>query len=429
MDTIFALSSGSLPSGVAIIRLSGPDSLATLQDLIGRQIQPRVATLCALRDADGEVLDEALCLSFPTPNSFTGEDVVELHCHGGKATVEAMLGHLGMRPNHRLAEPGEFSRRAFLNNKMDLTATEGLSDLIAAQTESQRRLALQQAGGALRELYEQWRGDLIRSRALIEAEFDFSDEDDIPDHVSEQIWTTVQQLTDSVSRHLQNGEKGEIVRDGFRVALLGAPNAGKSSLLNALAQRDVAIVTDIPGTTRDVLEVSLDIGGQLVIVSDTAGLRETEDQIEQEGIRRANLIAEGAHLVLFVVPVDEAVPGELPSEYSVIRSKVDLAEGDESDISFSTKSVDGLKPVFSLIENRLAQFDHAGGDILMSRARHRRELETCRVRLIEAQNGHLPLEIRSESLRQAGDALGRLTGRIDVEHLLDVIFSEFCVGK
>ncbi|MEM9732444.1 MAG: tRNA uridine-5-carboxymethylaminomethyl(34) synthesis GTPase MnmE [Pseudomonadota bacterium] len=429
MDTIFALSSGALPSGVAIIRLSGPQAFATLESLTGKSFAPRVARLSALKDDQDQMLDEALCLAFKAPHSFTGEDVVELHCHGGRATVDAVLAHLVSLPNHRMAEAGEFSRRAFLNDRMDLTAMEGLSDLIAAQTDGQRRLALSQAGGALRDQYEAWRSVLVRSRAMIEAEFDFSDEDGIPGAVSERIWADVRGLKQEIETHLDVGKQGEIVRDGFRVVLMGPPNAGKSSLLNALAKREVAIVTDVPGTTRDVLEVSLDMGGQLVIVSDTAGLRDTDDVVELEGIRRACKKALEANLIFFLVPVNENLPDNIPEDAIVGRSKSDLLGTIGVGNSVSVKSEGGLSFVLDQIERSISKFSNSNDAVMMSRYRHRQELNTCSAALSESLESALPLELRSEALRQAGDALGRLTGRIDVEHLLDVIFSEFCVGK
>ncbi|MEL7272063.1 MAG: tRNA uridine-5-carboxymethylaminomethyl(34) synthesis GTPase MnmE [Pseudomonadota bacterium] len=429
MDTIFALSSGALPSGVAIIRLSGPHARQTLERLTDKQFEPRKARLSSLVDDRGQVLDEALCLYFRAPHSFTGEEVVELHCHGGRATVDALLSYLGSLLHHRMAEAGEFSRRAFLNNRMDLTAMEGLSDLIAAQTESQRRLALSQTGGALRAQYDAWRDVLIKSRAMIEAEFDFSDEDDIPDEVSATIWAGVEGLKREIYAHLNEGKRGEIIRDGFKVVLMGPPNAGKSSLLNALAKREVAIVTEIPGTTRDVLEVSLDMEGQLVIVSDTAGIRDTDDVVELEGIKRAHAKADEADLVFYLMPPGEEGAANVPVGAIVVLSKSDLSSVGEETNKVSVVEADGLDFVFGVIKRAVSNLARSEDTATMSRHRHRQELTVCRAALEESLEAGLPLELRSEALRQAGDALGRLTGRIDVEHLLDVIFSEFCVGK
>lgn len=430
-QTIYALSSGALPSGVAIIRLSGPAAIDVGKTLSGAPSLSRRASLCCLRDADGALLDEALVLAFSAPNSFTGENVVEFHCHGGRATVSAILNTLSQQPGLRAAEPGEFSRRAFLNNRMDLTALEGLSDLIAAQTEEQRRQALDHAGGALRSLYEDWRTKLIQSRALVEAELDFSDEEDVPGSVSEQVWLTVSRLADNLDRHLTSGKSGEIVREGYRVALVGAPNVGKSSLLNALAKRDVAIVTDQAGTTRDVLEVSLDINGYLVVLSDTAGLRETVDVVEKEGIRRATVTMKNADLILHLS--DSAFFGDLGVDGEIVRvsTKADLSRNYRSDgsISISSETGLGVSDLLKFIGVRLADHRYDIEEPGFSRVRHREILSGCLSHLQASLGENLPLELRSEELRLAGDKLGRLTGQIDTEHLLDVIFSEFCIGK
>ena len=431
-DTIFALSSGSLPSGVAIIRLSGPRARYALEKLTGSAPEVREAKLLSLVNPhDNQPLDEALCLRFAGPHSFTGEDVVELHCHGGVATVEAVLNVLSSFEDCRLAEAGEFSRRAFENGKMDLTELEGLSDLIAAQTDEQRKLALQQSGGSLRRLYDGWRSRLIRFRALIEAEFDFSDEDDIPGSVSDQVWSGVTDLLDQIRSHLDDGSKGEIIRDGFKIALLGKPNAGKSSLLNALAKRDVAIVTPQAGTTRDVVEVSLNFEGALVQIFDTAGLRESDDEIEMEGMRRAHLAADSANLVLWLQAVDDDEIQEIPDNATVIRTKSDLSLSSNLNdvLTINTKLADGIEPLLTLLRQKTQEMRPASEASLISRKRHRDSLEDTVAALEQSLSSNLPLELRSESLRRAAESLGRITGRIDVEDLLDVIFSEFCVGK
>jgi len=431
-DTIFALSSGSLPSGVAIIRLSGPQARYALEKLTGSAPEVREAKLLSLvNPQDNQPLDEALCLRFDNPHSFTGEDVVELHCHGGVATVEAVLNVLSSFEECRLAEAGEFSRRAFENGKMDLTELEGLSDLIAAQTDEQRKLALQQSGGSLRRLYDDWRSQLIRFRALIEAEFDFSDEDDIPGSVSDQVWSGVTELLDQIRSHLDDGSKGEIIRDGFKIALLGKPNAGKSSLLNALAKRDVAIVTPQAGTTRDVVEVSLNFEGALVQVFDTAGLRESDDEIEMEGMRRAHRAADSANLVLWLQAVDDDEIQEIPGDAIVVRTKSDLSPSSNLNdvLTINTKLVDGIEPLLTLLRQKIQETRPASEVSLISRKRHRDSLEDAVAALEQSLASNLPLELRSESLRRAAESLGRITGRIDVEDLLDVIFSEFCVGK
>ncbi len=432
-NTIFALSSGSLPSGVAIIRISGSDAHNVAESLTGRSFTARESTLCTISNpVTGENLDQVLVLKFDGPNSFTGEDIIEFHCHGGRATVSAVLDVLGRQPNCKLAEAGEFSRRAFENGKMDLTELEGLSDLISAQTDHQRRLALCQSGGALRALYDGWRQDLVRIRALIEAELDFSDEEDVPGTVSDKVWTTVRSLSVSIEKHLDDNRRGEIIRDGFKIVLLGPPNAGKSSLLNALADRDVAIVTPVAGTTRDVVEVSLNFEGLLVTVSDTAGLRDSTDEIEQEGVRRAILVANDADLILWLEPPESSGGLELPEHAVPVRSKSDLfgESSKTAELSFNTVERDGLNDLIEFIKQYLTSYSIAGGEgAVVTRQRHRNALAAANINLTESLLEDRSLEIRSEYLRCAADEIGRITGRIDVEDLLDVIFSEFCVGK
>jgi len=430
--TIVALSSGSLPSGVAVIRLSGPLAFDTVNRLCGQLPNPRRASLKTLiRPSDGVTLDQALVLVFPAPNSFTGDDVVELHCHGGWATVDAVLSTVLSFDSVRLAEAGEFSRRAFENGRMDLTELEGLSDLIAAQTENQRRFALRQAEGSLHSRLEEWRGRIIRARAFLEAQFDFTDEEDIQRDENRSFWSDVETLRLEIAAQLSDGRAGEIAREGFRIAFLGAPNAGKSSLLNALANRDVAIVTDVPGTTRDVLDVHLNIDGHLVLLQDTAGIRDTNDVVEQEGIRRAKRAATGADLLFWLNATDETVPDDLPKNTVLLRTKADqrdLQTGNDP-LTISTVQDEGLTPLLSFLSDRLASFAGADSDTLITRQRHREELTSCESELAQALNTDLDVELRTDHLRRAGDALGRLTGRIDTEDLLDVIFSEFCVGK
>ena len=430
--TIFALSSGGLPSGIAVIRLSGSGAFSVLNLFTDKSPSPRNAVFTGFyHPTSRQLLDKGLILTFEGSNSFTGEDVVEFHCHGGVASVAGMLDALAQQKDCRPAEAGEFSRRAFENGKMDLTGVEGLSDLIAAQTEAQRRQALSQSGGNLRELYDGWRDELIRARALIEAELDFSDEEDVPGSVSRQVWGEILDLKFRIKQHLDDGHRGEMVRDGFRIALLGPPNSGKSSLLNALAKREVAIVTPQAGTTRDVLEISLNIGGHLIIVSDTAGLRDSFDIAEQEGIKRAKLAAEQANMVLWLQPLGEPIIAPEIDGSIVIGTKNDLGGTENFNplLTISTRSVDGLVPLLEYIETHIQHHLLTGEDAVVSRQRHRLALELTSESLGLALDKRLALELRSENLRKATDALGQITGRIDVEDLLDVIFSEFCIGK
>lgn len=439
-DTIFALSTGHPPSGVAVIRISGPGVRFGLETLIGVVPAPRVARFTEIQDRTGLVLDRGIVLYFPAPNSFTGEDVAELQIHGSRASIAAVLGALSELDGYRAAEPGEYTRRAFENGRMDLTAVEGLSDLIRAETEAQRRQALDQADGSLRVRYESWSGRLTHARAMIEAELDFSEEEDVPGSVANRIWPDMKKLSDEMSHHLEKARSAEIVRDGFRVALVGPPNVGKSSLLNSLAGRDVAIVSDMPGTTRDVIESRLDIGGNLVLLQDTAGLRETGSPVELEGIRRSRITAENADLVLELRDLSTWVSCstdslELPSDRLLIWTKSDLAEPaspptPDSGLVISSKTGEGLDELVANIADRFSTLGLDASEGLPTRERHVALLRECRSELEMALHQESePIEIRSEHLRFAALALGKITGTVDVEDLLGVIFSEFCVGK
>lgn len=454
LETIFALSSGSVPAGVAVIRLSGPHAMAAVEAIAGVVPPPRRASLRRFRTADGEAIDRGLVMVFPGPTSFTGEDCAEFHIHGGRAVVAAMVARLAGLPGLRPAEAGEFTRRALDNGRMDLTAVEGLADLLAAETEQQRRAALRQSEGRLAALYDGWRADLVRIRGLIEADLDFADEGDIPGTVAERAFDEARVLAGAIARHLDDGARGERLRRGVEVVILGAPNAGKSSLLNALARRDVAIVTAEAGTTRDLIEVHLDCGGFPVTVVDTAGLRAAAGVVEQEGIRRAVLRARSADLVLWLVaPSDDAaivadrdeavvtVPGEARDRAVwTVRTKRDLIDSDSkqapaggceaADLAVSALTGAGLAD----LEQRLAAFAAEvcalGDEPILSRARHRTALEQGLARLRTAiESDGLALELRVEEIRLAADAIGRVTGRIGVEDWLGAIFGEFCIGK
>ena len=425
-DTIFALSSGSLPSGVAVVRLSGPEALAAVQSMIESLPKPRVMTLASLRHpTNNMLLDTALVVTFPGPSSFTGEDCAELHLHGGAATVEAVLEALGSVTGLRTAEAGEFSRRAFENGKLDLTEVEGLSDLIAAKTERQRIAAMGQAGGALRRVYDAWRERLLHIVAMVEADLDFSEEEDVLGSTLDTVWQGVDTLIVDIACHLETARAGEIARRGLRVVLAGPPNAGKSSLLNAMAKRDVAIVTDIPGTTRDLIEVELNLNGFLVVVTDTAGIRDTEDVVEHEGIRRAMVAAEQADVKVWLNPVNDRQPAPDKS-WVEVQTKSDLARGADDLLSVSVRTEDGISGFLDYLTQRLT--DLGDEDVTFTRARHRAILvdvrDSLKSSLLEA-----PLELRAAHLRDALTALGRLSGRVDVEELLGAIFAEFCIGK
>ncbi|MEP4770082.1 MAG: tRNA uridine-5-carboxymethylaminomethyl(34) synthesis GTPase MnmE [Roseibium sp.] len=447
-DTIYALSSGAVPSGVAVIRISGSRTRDVVTALCGKVPDPRKAMLSKLIDPDtGDVLDEALVLYFAGPASFTGEDVAEFQCHGGRAVVQAMLRVLGSFDGCRPADPGEFTRRAFDRGRMDLTEVEGLADLIAAETESQRKQAVRQMGGALGKLYEDWRKRLIHMRAMIEADFDFADEEDIPGSVADQVWGEASELHREIADHLDKSKSGERLRSGLQVVLMGAPNAGKSSLLNSIAGRDVAIVTEEAGTTRDVIEVHLDLGGYPVTLVDTAGLRETDGIVEREGIRRAEAKGRVADLILWAVEPEGArsddpqsgLPEDMRQDVPVwtVRTKADLetlpkqdSSGTIKEIPASTKTGDGMMALFDGLMRFAEETISLSEAPLATRERHRHYLNDCLEGLRQAVAAdHLPAELRAEDLRRAADALGRITGRIDVEDLLDVIFRDFCVGK
>ena len=442
-DTIFALSSGALPSGVAVIRVSGDRSLFIAKALCGTELQPRNAALRHLKRPDGVVLDQAIVVAFAGPHSFTGEDSVEFHVHGGPAVVSAVLETIGQFSGTRLAEPGEFSMRAYLNGKLDLTALEGLSDLIAAQTELQRQAALQQAGGAHFDLYRGWQGDLIRIRSRIEAELDFSDEGDVPEEVLASAHEEVRELSGRIFSHLGTAEAAEIVRSGYRIAIIGKPNAGKSTLLNWLAGSDVAIVTPVAGTTRDVVSVDLDIGGAKVVVSDTAGLRETDDLVEGMGIERAVSAARRAHMVVLLdggdgFPAFEAVVGQtilrLVSRVDEVADPDKLGERivrERLDGAISVLAGTGLDELMGRI--RSIVLESAGSisaEPQLTRVRYRVALERVVESLDEAliADTRYP-ELLAELLRQAADSLGVITGNVDVEEILGSIFSSFCIGK
>ena len=443
-DTVFAPATAPGRAAVAVVRLSGPRSGEALSALAGRRPPPRRAVARKLRDSAGRVLDEALVLWMPNPASYTGEDSAELHLHGGPAVVAGVLealADLGLR----LAEPGEFTRRAFENGRLDLAQAEGVADLIEAETEAQRRQALDQLDGALGRAREAWRSDLVEALALFEAAVDFPDED-LPEDVAARARPAIERLLSALQSALEGVERAERVRDGYAIALTGAPNAGKSTLLNALSRREAAIVTPTPGTTRDVIEVTLQLAGYKVILADTAGLRDTLDEVEAEGVRRARRRAEAADLRLWVVDGagDEASPAPdvLRSGDLCLVAKADLPVGDAAARALAEAASLGLEP------HRLSAHrseDIAALEAVLSRhviaalgsaeppsatrLRHAALLAEAVQRLESALALSAEPELAAEDVRLAARALDRITGKIGPEDVLDRIFSTFCIGK
>jgi tRNA modification GTPase len=434
-DTIFAPATAAGRAAVAVIRVSGGDSSRILQALAAPLPAPRRAVLRRLRARDGSALDEALVLWLPGPGSFTGEDSAELHLHGGRAGVEAVsreLAELGLR----LAEPGEFSRRAFQNGKLDLTQAEAIADLVDAETDAQRRQALGQLEGELSARYRAWRQRLVQALARLEAAVDFPDED-LPETLQAEVGARIGELAGELEAALADHGRGERVREGFKIALIGAPNAGKSSLLNRLTGREAAIVTEIAGTTRDVIEVPAVIDGFKVLFADMAGLRESADPIEAEGVRRARAWALAADVRLWVV--DQSAPADLeeavrPDDVLVLN-KADLPQGpdaglpDLQSVRVSARTAAGMDALWSVLAGRVKAL--TGGDFpAVTRLRHRRHLEEAATALRRGQAAlaRSP-ELGAEDLRHAAQALGRIAGRIDPEQVLDEVFSSFCIGK
>ncbi len=435
-QTIFALSSGRPPSAIAIVRVSGAQARVALQRLTGTIPKPRMATRALLRDAAGEGIDDAVVLWFPGPASATGEDVAEFHVHGGRAVLASLFSSLSAIEHLRAAEPGEFTRRAFENGKLDLTEAEGLDDLIHADTDRQRRQALRQLKGMLGDRARDWRADIIEASALIEAGIDFSDEGDVPAELVAPALAKVKALLGEIRDVLAAQGHAERLRDGLVVAIAGPPNVGKSTLMNQLARREVAIVSPHAGTTRDVIEVQLDLDGYPMTVIDTAGIRETDDPVEREGVRRARARAAQADLVLWLADADGGEidhQGEAP--LWLVRNKIDLGDGRPGngtarEFRISAARGDGLSDLIAALVDFAQDFFGTTEGGLITRERQRRllcdtavALERCLAAIGQGE------ELAAEDLRSAGMSLGRLLGRVDVEDILDVVFREFCIGK
>jgi tRNA modification GTPase len=488
-DTIFALSSGRPPAAIAVVRISGPRANEALKALSGKIPVPRQAAFARVRDPQtNEIIDEALALWFPAPHSETGEDVAELQLHGGRAVIAAVLAALARIEGLRPAEAGEFTRRAFENGKLDLTAVEGLADLVMAETQGQRRQAFRQLQGLLGDRAETWRQRLIQTLALVEAAIDFSDEADIPDNLLAPALNLARELETEIAAALADGGRGERLREGLIVAIAGPPNAGKSTLLNLLAKREAAIVSPYAGTTRDVIEVHLDLAGWPVTLLDTAGIRATDDPVEMEGVRRARERAAAADLVLWVVDAGDlaaskyaAAAGAAKSATAkgaeppvwLVRNKIDLkpensrnerkpasigksenefnstellislandklmgknesiSNKNEPEFIISAVTGEGFDRLLAQLARQAETFLTGGESALVTRERHRRALEEVQAALHRAQSGDTASreDLLAEELRIAARALGRLTGRVDVEDILDVIFRDFCIGK
>ncbi|MBX3520012.1 MAG: tRNA uridine-5-carboxymethylaminomethyl(34) synthesis GTPase MnmE [Xanthobacteraceae bacterium] len=439
-DTIFALSSGRLPAAIAVVRISGSKARVGLETFGVKLPEPRRAARAILLDPDSrETIDDALALWFQGPKSETGEDMVELHLHGGRSILARVFAVLGALPGFRPAEAGEFTKRAVLNGKMDLAHAEGLGDLVVAETEAQRRQAMHQYQGALSKQVEAWRERLVKAMALVEANLDFADEADVPENLLSPAARVASEMLSEIDAALSDARRGERLREGFVVAIAGAPNAGKSTLLNALAQRDVAIVSDIPGTTRDAIEVALDLSGVPVVLIDTAGIRETSDPVEQEGVRRAMARAKAADLVLLLEPAGGAsicLPTQPHQTLWRIQTKSDLIDSDSKQsltrngtLAISAKTGAGIDELLRRLAKEAERF--AGEPALVTRERQRVALREASARISSGLSLAKPgqEELFAEELRLAARSLGRITGRVDVEDVLDKIFSSFCIGK
>ena len=435
-DTIYALSSASGQAGVAVIRVSGDKVKDVFNILTGKDnIKNRYVQCNYIYDENKNVIDQVVLIYFQSPNSFTGEDVLEIQCHGSRAVIQKILKTLSCIDGCRMAERGEFTRRAVYNQKMDLTSAEGLLDLIQSDTEAQRQWAIRQMGGELQKIYDGWRDVLVHQLAYLEAFIDFPEEE-IPSSRMNEINNQINELIEKIQKHLSAGEKGQMLKDGFKIAIIGAPNVGKSSIINKLSKKDVAITSEIAGTTRDVVEVWLDVSGYPVVIADTAGIHESDELIEKEGIKRALQRAEDADLVIAVgdatkYPVfDEKIEEVCQKAKKVIRvfNKKDLIDKDIADLCVSAhtdENIDVLWNEISLVvENEMGKSD----DPMLTRLRYKECLEDC---LNNLKHFYMvdELELKTEDIRLASRALGKITGRVEIDEIFDIIFSSVCIGK
>jgi len=441
-ETIFALATPAAKSGVAIIRISGKEALHALIELTGKlEWQPGSAVLASF-----EKIDKGLAIYFQAPKSFTGEEVVELHLHGSLAVIREMLARLSRIQGLRPAEPGEFTRRAFINHKMDLIEAEGLADLIDAETSAQKAQAMNQMQGAMSRVYERLRSQTVTTLAHLEAYIDFPDEE-IPESVLNDLASEIVEIKSTITLALADGKRGEKLREGLAIVILGAPNAGKSSLLNVIAGRDAAIVSHRAGTTRDIIEINMEISGFQVTLMDTAGLRETADDIEKEGVKRALSRAAAADIKLVVFDSTAAAPDrasldQIDDNTLIIMNKYDILQDREMphdpclnpklqgrDILYvSTKTAEGIGELFVFLKRLIAEKFAGAGSPLITRSRHRALLSEARMHL-ERVNLKGPQELACEELRLAANSIGKITGKIAVDDVLDVVFKQFCIGK
>ncbi|HEY3777333.1 MAG TPA: tRNA uridine-5-carboxymethylaminomethyl(34) synthesis GTPase MnmE [Rhizomicrobium sp.] len=435
-DTIYAVSTAPGRAAIAVVRISGPHAGEALRRVCGAALPaPRKAALRHVRDPEGGYIDQALVLWFPAPASETGEDVAEIQVHGGRAIIEATLEALAVMPGLRAAEPGEFTRRGVENGKLDLTRAEALADLIDAETPAQRRQALHQHEGALAQLYEDWRARLIAALAWAEAAIDFSEEE-LPDDIEERLRAPLAALHAEMRRHLDDARRGEIVREGLFLTVIGAPNAGKSSLVNALARRDIAIVSETPGTTRDIIETRLDLGGYVVHLADTAGLRETNDAIEREGVRRALARAHASDMTLLVLDGTAADPFAGLAKQAIAQASVTVWNKCDlpwpvprAGLRMSARTGEGLDTLLQVLREQVrARLERPRESAALTRARHR-ECGADASEALARALAQTESELVAEDLRLALRAIGRLTGRVDIEELLDTVFRDFCIGK